>query len=137
MELIPSRTTSNVLCLAVALALSACATSYGPQGLKGGYSHMQLDATTFRVDFKGNGFTSRERVEQMLFFRCADLTVQSGYDYFVILSRDGGAESSSYTTPGTVTTTGRATATTYGRSTYVQGTSTSTYTPGQTYDVTK
>jgi len=68
--------------------LLGCATPYQPKGWGGGYSAIQLDSNTLRVTFKGNGHTSRERVDTFLLYRCAEITVQRGYDYFITVSAD-------------------------------------------------
>lgn len=78
--------------LAVAtLALSACATAtpYGPagQGTRYGYSEQRVDADRFRVSFAGNSVTSREQVEMSLLLRAAELTVESGHDWFATVNR--------------------------------------------------
>jgi hypothetical protein len=87
--------------LAVALcALCGCATAYHSKGLTGGYSDSQLDATTYRVEFTGNGFTSRSRVENLMLYRCAELTVNGGHTHFAILKGDTTAGTSDMYIPG-------------------------------------
>jgi hypothetical protein len=49
-----------------------------------GYSETQTDANRFRVSFAGNADTSRETVELYLLYRSAEITLQRGYDYFVV-----------------------------------------------------
>jgi hypothetical protein len=77
-----------------ALALAACATAtpYQPLGAggsaSGGYASQQLDQNRFRVRFVGNSLTSRERVENYLLYRAAQLTLEQGHDCFTIASRD-------------------------------------------------
>jgi len=78
--------------LAFALLLAACASAtpyqpVGTRGASGGYSSQQIENNRFRVTFAGNQFTSRERVENYLLFRAAELTVQQGYDGFTIVHR--------------------------------------------------
>ncbi|WP_324826635.1 CC0125/CC1285 family lipoprotein [Qipengyuania zhejiangensis] len=67
------------------------ATPYQPeirgQAVSGGYSEQRLSANSFRVNFAGNSLTSRDRVEGYLLYRAAELTLQSGFDYFVIVDR--------------------------------------------------
>lgn len=73
------------------LAACATATPYQPAGWDGtqyGYSEFQLERDRFRVDFAGNSLTDRETVENYLLYRAAELTVQNGYDYFVVADRD-------------------------------------------------
>ena len=45
---------------------------------------------TVLVSFKGNGYTSKERVQLCLLYRCAQVARQYGYDYFIIAN--GGSE---------------------------------------------
>ncbi len=70
------------------LALCSCATSYGAKGLFGGFEETRIDATTMRVHFQGNGFTSKQKVETYTLLRCAELTQEAGYDWFLIVDGD-------------------------------------------------
>lgn len=77
---------------AAALALGACATAtpYQPAGYngsRGGYAEQRLEDNRYRVTFAGNSVTSRERVEMSLLLRAAELTTQSGYDWFSTTNR--------------------------------------------------
>lgn len=74
-----------------ALALTACASTgpyYQPieagRAWQGGYQETRLGEDRFEVSFVGNRLTSREQVETYLLYRAAELTVQQGYDWFVI-----------------------------------------------------
>jgi hypothetical protein len=81
-------------------ALGACATStpYQPAE-KGGYgfSEQRIEEAKYRITFRGNSSTSRETVENGLLYRAAELTVQNGYDYFIVLDSDT-EESKRYST---------------------------------------
>ena len=110
--------------------LTACTTPYQQKGFTGGYSQVQLDNNSARVEFKGNGYTSRERVEVFLLYRCAELTAEKGYDYFVIAKTDTENHQHIFqTTPGTFNAT-----TTGSRGSY---STSGTYTPGQTVTFNK
>lgn len=87
------------LVLLIGFILSGCATGYQKQGWTGGYNESQLQKDMFRVSFKGNAFVNQEKVEDYLLLRCAEITIDNGFDYFVILDQDNYAEVSSYTTP--------------------------------------
>jgi len=50
-----------------------------------GYWEAQLEEDTFRVSFKGNGFTSDERLEDLAMLRAAQITLDNGFEYFVIV----------------------------------------------------
>jgi hypothetical protein len=80
----------------LALALAACQTTptpYQPLGapgatVSGGFTDQRLDETHFRVTFRGNDLTSRERVETFMLYRAAELTVSQGFDWFEMAHRD-------------------------------------------------
>ncbi|MBU1347236.1 MAG: hypothetical protein KKA16_09825 [Alphaproteobacteria bacterium] len=85
-------TTSLLVVAAAALTLGACATSttYAPAGYngqRGGYAEQRLESNRFRVSFAGNSVTSREQVEMGLLLRAAEVTVESGYDWFSTVDR--------------------------------------------------
>lgn len=75
-----------------ALSLAACATStpYGPASGSNpyGFSDQRIEENRYRVVFRGNSSTTREAVETFLLYRAAELTAQSGYDYFVVTEQD-------------------------------------------------
>jgi hypothetical protein len=74
--------------VAVLIPLAGCATAYQREKVTGGYTNFRLADHTYRVRFKGNNYTSRDKVELFLLYRCAELTAQLGYDHFVLLSED-------------------------------------------------
>jgi hypothetical protein len=74
--------------MAVLISLAGCATAYQPENITGGYVDFPLEETTYRVRFKGNNYTSRDKVEMFLLYRCAELTDQLGYDHFVVVDQD-------------------------------------------------
>lgn len=71
--------------------LSACATSYQPQGYSGGYTDMKLGKDIYQVSFKGNGYTGSDRVNRFFLRRCAELTQQQGYEYFALVNQEAEA----------------------------------------------
>ena len=81
-----------LLTLAGAIALAACATAtpYGPAAEGGGYgfSEQRIEGDRYRITFRGNSLTDRETVENSLLYRAAELTLQQGFDYFVMLEND-------------------------------------------------
>ncbi len=125
------------LLLALPLLLAACATPYQPRGLSGGFSETRLDTNTFRVAFQGNGFTSRERVEVYLLRRAAELTLEHGADYFVVVDEGTERNILSVTTPGRYSATTTASAYAVGSTAYGSATTVGTYTPGVTVPITK
>ena len=71
--------------LAAGLGLGGCVTPYGPAGLTGGYSEVRIDDQTWTVSFNGNGYTPEEKVFNYWVYRCAELTVKNGFEFFAPL----------------------------------------------------
>lgn len=80
------------------LALTACSspTPYAPREPGGttGYTDQRLEQNRYRVTFTGNSVTRRETVEDYLLLRAAEVTLQSGFRYFVFDTRDTEAKTS-------------------------------------------
>lgn len=79
----------GVLCLSVLLA--GCATAYGPTGEVGGFEHggytdQRIDENTVVVTFRGNSATPGSTAYSFLLYRCAQVTLSNGYDFFIIIS---------------------------------------------------
>ena len=72
------------LCI-IMLTLSACSSSYGPLNSMGGYKEKQIGKDMMEVKFYGNQHTSKEKVSQLLLYRCAEVTDKAGFDFFVVL----------------------------------------------------
>ena len=70
----------------LALAISGCASSYGPETITGGYDDKQVNEDTFVVFFGGNGYTSRETVQTFWLYHAAELTLAHGFDGFEIMT---------------------------------------------------
>ena len=121
------------LIMLVTIFIQGCATAYQRTGFTGGYSETQLDENVFKVSFRGNAYTGRERVSDFTLLRSAELTLENGYKYFVIIDANSYTSNSTYTTPTTSHTTGSAYG--YGNSAY--GSATTTTTGGQTYNISK
>lgn len=107
-----------LLGLSVVAVLSGCATPYQQMGMEGGYENLKLSEDTYKVLFKGNNLTSSSTVADYALRRCAELTKQNGYKYFVILTSnvvDGGA---TFESPASINTTsyGTLNGNTYGSS---------------------
>ena len=82
----------KIIFAVICLALSSCATPYQPKdGFGHGYSDIQLGTDTFRVEFKGNSDTDSTDVSLYLLYRCAELTIEKGFDYFVFITQDAGS----------------------------------------------
>lgn len=71
-------------------ALAACAapTPYQPADGGYGYGQQQIEDNRYRITFAGNAETSRETVQNYLLFRAAEVTLESGHDYFTMVDQD-------------------------------------------------
>jgi hypothetical protein len=77
--------------MAISAILAACETTYEPPGdyggiPHGGYTDTRVDANTVIVSFSGNILTPQKTVETYLLYRCAKVTIESGFNYFVVVS---------------------------------------------------
>ncbi|MGE3303254.1 MAG: hypothetical protein AB7M12_09090 [Hyphomonadaceae bacterium] len=82
----------HALALAALLVLFACATptAYGPAPRPGapGYAETRIEADRYRVTFVARGGPP-ERAYDLALRRAAELTLQSGYDWFLVNQRYG------------------------------------------------
>ena len=87
------------------LVVAGCVTetAYRPATGSGferaGYSDRMIEPNRFMVSFAGNSYTSRDTVERYLLYRSAELTVQQGYDYFILSDRNTDKRTRTYATP--------------------------------------
>jgi hypothetical protein len=83
------RHSALALCVLMAAACQT-ATPYGPAVRPNGdgYTTQQLETNRFRVSFKGNSLTNRMTVDTYMLYRAAEVTLQNGGDYFVIVNKD-------------------------------------------------
>ena len=75
----------RTLALLAVLFSVGCATPYQPAGFRGGYDESRLGPDAFTVRFHGNAFIGSSRVSDFTMLRAAELTLESGYRYFVLL----------------------------------------------------
>lgn len=67
--------------------LAGCVTTYQPRGATGGFEDRPVGENRYYVEFYGNGNTTRDTVMAYWLHRCAELTVQKGFDHFVLISK--------------------------------------------------
>jgi len=82
---------SALLFLALLLpVLAGCAspTPYAPLSDRFGYKDSSIESNRYRVSFSGNSSTDRETVEAYLLYRAAELTLEKGAAYFLMVERD-------------------------------------------------
>lgn len=116
-----------------ALFFGGCATAYQKTGFSGGYSDSLLQDDIYQVSFRGNGYTSRERANDFALLRSAEVTINMGFNYFIILNGSEYTHQSSYTTPMSSQTQGSA----YVSGNYASYHGTTNYYGGQTYLINK
>jgi hypothetical protein len=87
----PRRAFAGVAGLLALLALAGCAASptpYQPAANGYGFSQQQIEGNRYRVTFAGNGDTSLDTVRNYMLYRAAEVTVESGHDYFVVVDQN-------------------------------------------------
>lgn len=77
-----------------AASLAACATTptvYGPARGAGavGFSDMRIEKDRYRVTFQGGPGAPAAQVEDYVLLRAAQITLDSGYDWFRVVGRTG------------------------------------------------
>jgi hypothetical protein len=71
---------------ALAVLVAGCTPSlYRPLILEDGYASTRVNTDTFSVMFQGNKYTPRDTAETYALYRAAELTLESGFDYFVVI----------------------------------------------------
>ncbi len=97
-----------IIAVTIVLFIQGCATSYQPLDFGGGYREVQLDENVFKVSFRGNDSTHQERATDFTLLRSAELTLENGFKYFVIVDEKTATRTSWDTTSdgfGGLTTT--------------------------------
>jgi hypothetical protein len=78
--------------------LTGCSTPYQQTGFSGGFTETRLQENAFSVSFRGNGYTSRERSTDFALLRCAELTMEHGFRFFVIADSTQDTKTAYYNT---------------------------------------
>ncbi|MGH8445935.1 MAG: CC0125/CC1285 family lipoprotein [Solimonas sp.] len=100
LSLAPQSTTWAILAAAALLAGCASVTPYQPSQKGFGYSEQMIEANRYRVIFAGSSATPRQTVENYLLYHAAEITLNSGNDYFVVASSGTSAKDGSGPTLG-------------------------------------
>jgi len=122
-----------IFLIAITVFLAGCATTYQKKGFTGGFSETQLGENVFRVSFKGNAYTSRERASDFNLLRSAEVALENGHNFFIIVDSEQYSKTGAYTTPTTSHTTGSA----YAYGNYAHGSATTKTTGGKMYFFSK
>jgi hypothetical protein len=83
------RVQAVVLSLTMFGLFGACAqpTPYQPEVDGYGYSEHQIEDNRYWVSFAGNSLTPARSVQDYWLYRIAELTLDHGYDYFIVVDR--------------------------------------------------
>ena len=83
------------IAIAVVALLVACATprhqsATGPSGdlIGSGYTEIQVDKNAYMVSYLGNQTTAPAQAADLALLRCAELTLEKGYKYFVVVNHE-------------------------------------------------
>jgi hypothetical protein len=76
---------SRIISCSLILLLASCATPYQAQTRSGGYTDRQLAPGIYRITFQGNRFTTSLRAKDFALRRAAEVTLDSGAAYFLII----------------------------------------------------
>ena len=115
----------KLLLLIPIIILAGCATPYQQSSLLGGFKEIRLSDNSFRVTFKGNAYTSSDRASNYCLLRCAELCLENGYKYFVLISENAHIKNSTHTSPA------------YAQTTHIGNSSFTNVYGGQTYSHSK
>lgn len=103
-----------------AALLCGCATGYQSRSFTGGFSDMKLQDNIYRINFRGNGYTGRDRAADFCLLRSAQVTLLNGYKYFIVLDTNSGVQTAAFSSPVVAQTYSNG----YSATTYVSGSQT-------------
>lgn len=110
------------------LLLSGGCTTYQPDGLTGGFRETRLDENVWEVFFGGNAFADEQKVRDFAMLRAAEITLEHGYQYFVVLDEADWNKVVTTRSSGTAHTNYSGTVS----NGHVSGSATTTYDPSST-----
>jgi hypothetical protein len=111
---------SIVLMAIASILFTGCATPYKQNGFafNGGFDSVELEPNYFRVVFKGNEKTSRERANDFALLRVSDLMLERNCSSFVVVKSSNDVKKSALILPGNQSS--NSTTTFYGNTTVTQ-----------------
>jgi hypothetical protein len=81
--------------VSAALGIAGCTIPYQKMGgllSAHGYEDLKLGDDTYRITYKGAARADQESVDLYALYRCAELTLEQGYEYFVIADKSDMAD---------------------------------------------
>lgn len=98
-----SRAAAFVLAFAAVVLLAGWTTPYQAAGAAGrGFSDRQLAPGRHAVEFRADNETPADRLANMYLYRCAELTVQGGYEIFRSMASGAAGQAAVPAGPGRV-----------------------------------
>jgi hypothetical protein len=96
-------TFKGIVYLVLLLGLSSCMeTSYRSTGsMWTGFSDVQLAPNKFRINFNGNITDEKSKIRDFTLLRSAEVTIENGFKYFVVLDEKNLTEEISSSMPMT------------------------------------
>lgn len=76
---------------ALLLGLGGCATTPVYQAANGsnfGYLDQKIEDDHYRISYNGDASTPRATVENFLLYRMSEVTLEQGFDYFIVIDSD-------------------------------------------------
>jgi hypothetical protein len=92
----------KIVFILVFMLLGGCATPYQNSGFTGGFEETKISDNSYRVSFRGNGYSTSHRTIDFNLLRSAELTVRDGFEYFIILDGQSSVDKSLYFNPGSL-----------------------------------
>ena len=88
---------AHLLILAVAGITTACASTETPYQAasgagKDGFTEYQVENNRLHIGFAGNSSTELATIKRYVLYRASEVTLERGYDYFIIVGRELEAE---------------------------------------------
>ena len=117
----------------IPLIVIGCSTPYQPKGFRGGYTDLNIQDNIFQISFSGNGYIGCQKVQNFALLRSAEVTIENGYRYFIVFGEKNINHQSSFMVPAQSHTTGMV----YGHGDISTIQTQTTYTGGQTYNISK
>jgi len=120
-----------VFLTACVLVLASCATYSDTT------SSAQITENIHRVSMKGNALNEQSDAQEFALLKAAEVTLDSGKRYFVIINESDTTQSGVVTMPGSYSSNTTVTANTFGNYGYASGSTYGTYNPAQSYAFVK
>lgn len=83
----------SIFFFVVLFSFQGCSTGYYSNSIGSGFEDSQISPDTFEIVFSGNGYTSRQKCDDMALLRASDIALNNGFSHFKIIQRNKGEDS--------------------------------------------